>query len=223
MDRSYLSDAGVITAARSFVCIRLSTFESFSENQVLKRLFVGGSGQVENTTFAILSPDGNTHLVEPGRSPDWAFRNPQHMAGVLQDIARYYHSDGNTVGWALPLVPTLRLAINVASCDNLPLVVAPDAALLAPLAWAPELRGRAIYTVSDKWGPGIAVIQPDEFGLNGQLLSRLPATATAAQLQAALKAYRPFHKDEHDHMREGNRRGIHWQTAIPSTDPHERR
>lgn len=220
MDRSYLSDAGVIAAARSFVCIRLTTYESASENQVLKRLFVGGSGQVENTTFAILSPDGNTHLVEPGRGPNWAFQNPQHMAGVMNDIARYYHSDGSTKGWALPTVPTLRLAINVASCENLPLVVASDAATLAPLAWAPELRGRAIYTVSNQWGQGIAIIQPDEYGLNGQLLSRLPSTATAAQLQAALKAYQPFQKNEHEHMREGHRRGIHWQTAIPSTDPH---
>lgn len=225
MDRSYLSDAGVIAAARYFVCIRLSTYESAAENAVLKRLFVGGSGEVENTTFAILSPDGLTHLVRPGRGPNWAFQNPAHMAGVMRDIGRHYRSDGSAAGWALPTVATVRLALNVAACENLPLVVAADTSRLSQLAWSPELRGRAIYVQSatSPWGDArksYLVIQPDPYGQTGQLLQKLPETATAAELAAALKGYRPYSKDMHEHMREGQRRGVHWETAIPETDPH---
>lgn len=225
MDRSYLSDAGVIAAARFFVCIRLSTYESASENQVLKRLFVGGSGQVENTTFALLSPDGRTHLVQPGRGPQWAFQGPQHMAGVMRDIARHYRSDGSARSWSLPTVSNVRLALNVAACDNLPLVVARDATQLARLAWTPELRGRAIYVLaaSTPWGDatdGYLVVQPDTWGQSGRLLVKVPAAATATELARALQAYRPYAKDMHQHMREGQQKGVHWETAIPETDPH---
>jgi len=225
MDRSYLSDAGVIAAARYFVCIRLSTYESASENQVLRRLFVGGSGEVENTTFAILSPDGNTHLVRPGRGPNWAFQNPAHMAGVMRDIARHYHSDTTARGWALPTVATVRLALNVAACENLPLVITSEPSQLSRLAWTPELRGRAIYVqaTTTPWGDArqsYLVVQPDAYGQSGQLLGKLPSTATAAELERTLQAYRPYSKDMHQHMREGQRRGVHWETAIPETDPH---
>lgn len=63
MDRSFLSRPEVVRASRQFVCIRLATYESFEEAQMLRGIFLGGSGQVENTTFALLSPDGKTPLV----------------------------------------------------------------------------------------------------------------------------------------------------------------
>ena len=58
MDGSFLSDADVVAASRKFVCIRLSTYEDAEEAEFLRSIYVGRSGDLENTVFAILSPDG---------------------------------------------------------------------------------------------------------------------------------------------------------------------
>ena len=72
MDRSFLADKDVISASRKFVCIRLATYENAEENEVLKGFFARG-GNLENTVFTLLTPDGKTKLVTAGRSPVWAF------------------------------------------------------------------------------------------------------------------------------------------------------
>ncbi|MFT7643709.1 MAG: hypothetical protein ACI9G1_005475, partial [Pirellulaceae bacterium] len=41
----------------------------------MRSIFVSRSGNIENTTFSILTPDGKKSLVRAGRSPDWSFRN----------------------------------------------------------------------------------------------------------------------------------------------------
>jgi hypothetical protein len=119
MDRSFLSRPEVVQASRKFICIRLATYESFEEAQMLRGIFLGGSGQVENTTFALLSPDGKTPLVYSGRSPDFAFVNSQQMADTMGRISQRYR--GRASG-ELPTVVNLRLAVNVGACDGLPVV-----------------------------------------------------------------------------------------------------
>ena len=49
MDRSYLSDKDVVEASRDFVCIRLATYENAEEAKILKSIFTGRSGALENT------------------------------------------------------------------------------------------------------------------------------------------------------------------------------
>ena len=63
MDRSFLSDKGIIRASRGFVCARLATYENKEEAEYLGRIFRGRSGQLENTVFCIMSPDGKDRLV----------------------------------------------------------------------------------------------------------------------------------------------------------------
>lgn len=237
MDRSFLSQPEVVQASRKYVCIRLATYENAEEAQILRSIFVGGSGEVENTTFALLAPDGRTLLARPGRSPNFAFRDAPHMARDMHQLAQAYKPRPSVP--SLPGVSDLRLAINVGACDNLPVIAAiatdpgPLEAQLAPLAWTPQLAGKAVWSVDTpaaaqkllggaRGKDGFLVIQPGTYGLDGRVLAWVAAGPNALkQLQQALALHRPAVKNAHDHIREGNRQGVHWQTRIPVTDPHQ--
>lgn len=166
MDRSFLADQDVIAASRKFVCIRLATYENADENEVLKGVFAPG-GVLQNTVFALMSPDGRTSLVRAGRSPAWAFggqvgrgihQQPPEvigkMAQTMEAIALAYPGKDKPVGRVpLPYLADITLALNVAAADRLPLVaVFGNAAQrkqmeqqLEPMAWADEFLGRALY------------------------------------------------------------------------------
>ena len=62
MDRSYLSLNPVVQASRRFVCIRTLTYEDAEERDFQRALFIGGSGDVENTSFCFLSPDAKQKI-----------------------------------------------------------------------------------------------------------------------------------------------------------------
>ena len=117
MDRSYLSHAGVVAASREFVCIRPLTYESAVEAPYLQSLFRGRSGNLENTVFAMLGPDAKTRLCRTGRSPGFAFQSPDQMAAAMKQILKQYPSS-KPVARPLPLLPNVRLGLNVSSCDN---------------------------------------------------------------------------------------------------------
>ena len=111
MDRSFLTDKNVVAASRKFVCIRLATYEDKSESQFLKRLYVGRSGQMENTTFAILSPNAKRTLVSAGRGPFRAFRDANEMARQMNTISSKFTNEGH-VGSVLPTMKSVELALN---------------------------------------------------------------------------------------------------------------
>jgi len=172
MDRSFLSDKDVIAASRKFVCIRLATYESAEENQVLKRMFAPG-GVLQNTVFAILAPNGRTHLVRSGRSPVWAFgglsgpgihTQPvsaiKNMAQTMQAIAGKYpgKTQATRESMPLPYLSDVRLALNVAAADRQPLVAvySPNAdqrrrmeQALSPIAWSGQFIGTAQYVAAN--------------------------------------------------------------------------
>lgn len=239
----------MIAASRKFVCVRLLTYESSGEEAFLEGLFVGRSGDLENTTFAILAPDGKKRLTRTGRGPKMAFGHGRAgvktMAAEMEAIAKSYPGRKRAKGPApLPLLVDVRRAINVAACDNLPLVVvygktaeerAALEARLAPLAWDDANLGAFLYVATTergdlkplgklKPGAGYFVVQPDAYGRKGTSLVQLPAQATAKTLQAALDRARgrfePLEKSHHrEHVRAGKRAGVHWETEIPVTDP----
>src|SRR5436305_8036895 len=124
MDRSFLSQAPVIDASRRFVCVRLTTYENREEGEFLKSFRVTRSGELENTVFTILSPDGKRQLARAARSARQTFGDAPRMAETMNRIAGE-HEQKAVVGQPaqLPKVPNVRLAVNVASCDNRPLVV----------------------------------------------------------------------------------------------------
>src|SRR5690242_998666 len=154
MDRSFLSRPEVIAAARAFVCVRLATYEDRTEAELLRSLAPTCSGELENTVFAVLAPDGRTPLARASRSARGTFGAAGRMAEELNRIARAYPARGRDGTPGLPTVANVRLAVNVAAGDGQPLVLAyarDEAARkalegrLAPLAWGEQFRGRFVY------------------------------------------------------------------------------
>ena len=254
MDRSFLADQDVIAASRKFVCIRLATYENADENEVLKGVFAPG-GVLQNTVFALMSPDGRTSLVRAGRSPAWAFggqvgrgihQQPPEvigkMAQTMEAIALAYPGKDKPVGRVpLPYLADIKLALNIAAADRLPLVaVFGNAAQrkqmeqqLEPMAWADEFLGRALYVPVTQLGEfkaitglktqaGYVVIQPDIFGLKGKVIQEISLLTTAAQLKQSLyKAvgrHQPSTLTYEQHRSQGAAAGQRWQSKTPNTD-----
>ena len=244
MDGSFLSDASVVSASRSFVCIRLATYEDEQEAAFMKSLYLGRSGQLENTTFAILSPDGKRKLTAAGRGPMHAYRGSSSLAAGMQRIARQ-HTRANAAALSdsqLPMMKNLDLALNVAAADGLPLIVtvADDkeqhgqlSAKLIPLAWSEAFAGQFIYAavfdgtelkpVTGAKGSGNLVVDPGPFGLSGKVLARFGADASREKMTAALQHvvanFPRTDKDHSSHVRLGLQLGIDWESVIPETDP----
>jgi len=241
MDGSFLSDAEVIDESRKFVCIRLATYENKEEAALLKSIFIGRSGELENTTFAILSPDGKRQLVRSGRSPDFAFRSIGTMATTMRRISSQYGARGADT--ELPVMSDVRLAINVASCDNQPLVIlratnqdrlAELKAKMSKLAWSDGFIGQFLYVATTdsadlkairglQASSEIIVVEPGHFGLEGDVLAQLKGGVSEEDLQEALDVSVVLHlrvdKQTASHTRLGSRLGIQWKTALPVTDP----
>lgn len=241
MDGSFLSDAEVIDESRKFVCIRLATYENKEEAALLKTIFIGRSGELENTTFAILSPDGKRQLVRSGRSPDFAFPGIASMATTMRRISDQYSARGTSS--ELPLMSDTRLAINVASCDNQPLVIlrasrkerlAELKAKMSKIAWSEEFIGQFLYvTTTDSTdlkairglqpSSEIIVVEPGQFGIDGDVLAQMKGDASEASLKEALDVAVVLHqrvdKETSIHTRLGSRLGIQWKTQLPVTDP----
>src|SRR5262245_45355514 len=87
MDRSFLSQSDVIAASRAFVCVRLTTYEDEQEGAFLKAFNVTRSGELENTVFTVLSPDGKRQLARASRGANHTFGDAARMARTLQRIA----------------------------------------------------------------------------------------------------------------------------------------
>ena len=244
MDRSFLSVPAVVEASRDFVCVRLLTYESAEEGKFLGGLLRTRSGLLENTVFTVMAPDGKTQLIQAGRSPRSAFPAPPEqaandLAAALKRIAGQQPGKGDAAR-PVPYVVDLRRGINVAACELQPLVVVvggEDARkkieeALAPLAWSREFIGRFAYAPA---GPealgaiegaprrtGVLVVQPDAYGTKASLLAateRIDAEGLKKALSDGLSKSAPVAKDSRPHIEEGHRRGIHWETAIPDTDP----
>jgi hypothetical protein len=248
MDGSFLSQPNVVAAARQFVCVRLTTYENAAEAAFLKSICPTGSGELENTVFTILSPDGNRQLARASRSAREVLGDADRMAETMNRVATWYRP-GPAVAQGvaeLPTVANVRLAINVAACDNQPLVVLFGkgyasgrklAEKLKPLAWSDEFRGRFVYAEASseddvsaiaaaQGDAGILVVQPDRFGLAGTILTRVPETvsiqALAQCLRDGLIKHRPQKETFRSHVRDGKTSGAFWETVIPVTDPMER-
>lgn len=249
MDESFLSQKGVIEASRRFVCIRLATYEDAEEAKLLKSIFVGRTGELENTVFTMLSPDGKRNLVRPGRGPHFSFggaasRAANQMAATMDRIAKSFQAKADDAATRnLPKLKDVRLGLNVAACDNQPLVVviAKDTAnqqqmesRLASFAWSNDFIGQFQYASSTNVADlknlgetsektGYFVVQPNQFGSKGELLAELPANATDKELRDALNLSVVLHvkstKSTRFHIQAGRENGINWKTEIPVTDP----
>ncbi len=251
MDRSFLSQPAVVAASRRFVCIRPLTYEDSDAHEFMRKLLVGRSGEVENTTCCLLSPDGRRPLTRPSRGFQQVYRDGPQMAEWMEFVADQCATDRVTARQpevpirTLPRISTVRLALATAAADNVPLAIlyAPNRAdrarglqQLAKLAWHADNIGRYAFAVVEsekelraispaKPSPGLLLIQPDRFGLKGSLLAHTPVTSGGSRLAAALrdglKRFRPRTTSGFEHIRAGQIEGAFWETALPVTDPQE--
>ncbi len=120
---------------------------------MLLSLFKGKSGALENTVFAILDPGGEKALTRASRSPMRQFKTPEAFAKHLESTYSDFARKAKPIE-QLPLHNEFALAVNVAACDQLPLVIlhAKDAKALrkleqsvAELAWSTEHQGLQHY------------------------------------------------------------------------------
>ena len=245
MDRSFLSEASVVEASRSFVCIRLATYEDKAEAEFMESIYIGRSGQLENTTFAILAPNGKRQLTAAGRGPFHAFRGATNMAAGMKRIAAQHPGaeEAARTDIRLPLMKSLDLALNVAAADGLPLAVTVADSKeqldrlnqsLVQVAWSPELAGQVVYaSVVDikelkpvtgvREGMGILVVEPDQFGLSGKVMAQFAPDESRETIRLALReVVENFPRKQLDpnlHTRLGIQLGIDWKSEIPETDP----
>ena len=263
MDGSFLSTRATVEASRPFVCIRLATYENQDEVDFMKRLYGSYTGEIANTMFALLSPDGKARLSEADRSPAQVFggviqrRASQpgaaeqnkaaaaRMVESMEVISLAYPGKEGAAGGpqALPYLGDLRMAVNVAACDNQPLLVVYAEKLgelarlekaLQPIAWSKEIIGRTLYVpASDaaeytryiKGGKplaGYALVAPEPYGRHATPLLAIDGEtkpeSVRQQLIAALALYNPPPKDFEKHEAEGLKAGIQWKPKTPITD-----
>ncbi len=242
MDRSFLSSDAVIEASRNFICIRLATYEDAQEAEFLKNIFQRG-GALENTVFCFLAPDGEQRLTRASRGARMNFSGPQEMAQFMNQTAFEYPGRSDDVELlTLPQMKNLRLALNVAACDGLPLVIVSaaqepirekmasrlaNAAIDAAIAgkfhfYAANEPNELIELFGMKVKNGYHVIQPDTFGLEGQVVASMPPGTTEAnlvdQLATTSRKLSKTEKSHRQHVRDGSSKGITWETEIPVTD-----
>lgn len=243
MDRSFLSRSDVALASRDFVCIRLATYESAEEAKFLRGIYLPRSGDLENTTFAMLSPDGKTQLVRSGRGPHFAFRSSGGMAAEMKELAGEFKAKAGALSdTKLPLMASVELALNVASCDGLPVVVSYAKSAealnklnesLVKLAWDKQLAGQYVFAATTNTkdfksisgmsdGTTVALVSPGEFGVSGKVLAEFKANAQPAAIRkqmvsVALK-YPRKQKSRREHNAAGIALGLDWETKIPETD-----
>jgi len=222
--------------------MRLATYEDAEEAKFLKKVY-GRGGALENTVFAILDPNGK-NLTRASRGP--RFRGGgSNMAKWMDDIAADYADATKKHRWSdttLPELKSLDLALNVASCDGLPLmlVIGENDAdrielrkQMLPHAWNDQTAGqfifasttvdadlRAITGLPADTKRGVYVVEPDTYGVNGKVLTKIDAGDDSAKshLQDVLARFEAPVKNHRQHVRNGFELGLKWETAIPVTD-----
>ena len=242
MDRSFLSDPGVIRASRDFVCIRTATYEDQQEAKFLQQTLFGGGGDLRNFGFCILAPDGQRKLKQSRRGPNFAYGDAGEMGADLRRIARQYAKGKSSEIQGLPCMKSVRLALNVASCDGLPCLVVYGkdeqqvdqlVQKLDAVIWDDELMGKYIVASTRQRADlkpiegavrssGILLVAPNPYGTAGRLIETIDSEVAGDDLKQALlkvadRYDRPV-KEHGNHVRYGRRNGVEWETEVDVPD-----
>ena len=230
----------MVTASRNYVCIRPKSFEDEEESELLLSIFSGRQGRLENTVFTLMDSEAKRELIRSGRSPKWISEDADDFVEILTEISAEHpqSSKGKSKERSLPVIKGLKLAMNVAACDSMPLVVAVGKnekatkkvnELLAPLAWSDAFVGRfrwvSLTGTEELVGqegipaePGLYIVQTDAYGVSCELLAQAKSGAKAKALGTALtEALDAFEvrrqRRRGQHVREGERKGYSWEHA----------
>lgn len=219
------------------MCIRLSTYEDSEEAKFLRKVY---GGEIANTVFAILTPDAKTKLSRASRGP--RFRGSGAMTEFLKETIASSYPEAPRARWSdpsLPEIKNLELALNVASCDYTPVILAVAKSgerleelrsQLLKVAWDQQLAGqfafasssggselRAVQGIGDQ--EGLFVLAPDAYGLSAKILLKFDDVPSASEeLLKIATDYEPGEKNHGSHVRMGVALGLKWNTEIPVTD-----
>ena len=240
MDRGILSEKKLLAASRDFVCARLTTYADDEEGAFLKTIGGTRTGTVLNTTFVLLAPDGKTPLSGAGRSPRQAFRGDEDetvdgLVSAMKTIAKEYPGNGaDRSNRPIPYAIDVRNAVNVASCDNQPLVILSISnervreaveSQLSPLIWESQFRGRFAFAYSEsredlksiKEVPeedGILIVQPGTYGLSGKVIAKTTQSDSISLkrfLEQGLSRFKPNDKSNAV-LIAGVNKGLEWES-----------
>jgi len=244
IDSTYLHQPEVIEASKNFVCIRLTAYEDESERQFMSKLVMG---QVSNTAFAILKPDGTPAVKNKGtgKGPGGLFIDGAEMAKGMDRIAANYKPKEVEGTPALPITLNAKVGMVVAAADNQPLalVIAQSEQRrkeleehLAKVAWSDPIRGRFVYASAERMQElakvdgealtdGYVLIEPDMFGSGGKIIRAIPGDTDIEGISTAMseasKNFVPFDKSRQKLAELGLKNGIFYETGIPVSGPGE--
>jgi len=226
----------VVEASQQWICVRPATYENAEESVVLEHWLKGvrgGGGELRNTTFALLDPSGKNALVRTGRSPQMVYGDVASFATGLATLAKKF--EANTVAKTLPLIPSLRLGLNIAACDGIPLVAIVESKNrswkklfehLVELSQSAALSGQAHYVVlKDSKGlevmagykpeQFIYVLKTDVFGVTGEVVAAFKDTKTLSSvaLETVFSSARIEKDRSRQHVRQGKLEGVSWESG----------
>lgn len=239
------------------MCVRPNTYENEEEAEFMKTLFRARNDNLENTTFCLLAPDGETQVSRGGRSPSMVFGGIEGLMGELEKLTERYpaKAEPHSASAVYPAQESVAVALNVAASDGLPLVLLAGGSAaqrakvegpMAALAFSEALIGRLHYgTVEDAEGLGLLergegelalpekpelwLVRSDAFARGGEVVERYPLPADNPALWSALagtvatvweSALPRKAETAREHLREGERAGIRWESELPVTDGH---
>ncbi len=143
------------------------------------------------------------------------------MAWDLNRLAERY--PGKNVRKDLPLVDNYRLALNIAACDGLPLIVVSSDGwekTLTRYCWDSRNLGKAVYVRGPARGKaGAYLVVPDRFGLQASKTVTLSEGISSVEFGQLLDQHRAAPKSHRDQVRAGMEQGVRWETKVPVTDP----
>lgn len=201
----------------------------------------------EQLTRASRSPA--SVLGAEGRGPGSTKGSNEDVISEMKELSSEIRSRGDDAEMVLQDFHSYRQALNVASGDQRLLVFIAagerdqEAArdTLRPVFADDEVIGRFHLDFGNaeedsKWSSslkqlksksGIIVIQSDAFGQKGEVLAQLPITAKAADIKTALLlANKKFANSEErkvysDHVAEGRKEGVFFETVMPFGEDHD--
>jgi hypothetical protein len=213
--------------------VRPATFESAAEAIKLEEYYLGPDGKQVNTIFCLLDPKGEA-LIRSGRSPRSIYASPERLMEAMQGFQESFKPKPQAP--ALPLIGTLRLGLNIAACDQMPLVVGIARgksnatklkAAMTKLGASKEFRGRAQYVILESGSADhkllaafegfdakteVQLWMPDAFGEKATLLHAGNASASGLvkRYGKLLDSRQQAARHARQHVRKGHAEGKSW-------------
>ena len=240
-----------IETSRDFVCVRLETYESIEHQDMIRSFLDGRLANTafcildpdaeERLTRSSRSP--SMVLGAQGHGPGASRGSNRSVIAEMKKLAAGYRARGDADEMVLQDFHSYKQALNVAAGDQrlLVFVAAGEKDLpairktLQPVFADEEVVGRFHLDFGDaetdkewastltrlKGSSGVVVIRSDEFGQNGEVVAKLPITASEAEIKTALlQANEKFAADEKrkiysEHVSAGRRQGITFDSGVP--------